>query len=228
MIDYQSAFGAGHDNYRFVGDTTGNTELPAQLDVLSNGQVVAVYGDWVSDSSYNHQQGKNTFGFANDCGLVSCQDVILQHGIHVSEADVCRHAIQNSECDDAMNPKFGASPDNWGMTSASDQARLLNDYGIPAQTKSGETIDTLASQVQSGDHVILSVNAGVLWGDPKYYEGGSANHAVTVTSVVRDYQTGQVLGVVLNDSGNGKTEFVSADTLQQAWCNAGGNCVVAK
>ncbi|MGH2458746.1 MAG: C39 family peptidase [Chloroflexota bacterium] len=195
-------------------------EVPVQTDTLPNGTEVTVYGNWLNDERFNHLQGKNTYDFQDDCGLVSIQDVLLQHGINATESDVVSHAVANSECD------LATSSDSGGETSPMQQAEILNDYGLQAQTETNGTLDTLASQVQSGDQVILSVNAGVLWNESQYYGNGDYNHAVTVTGVVRDTQTNQVIGFVVNDSGQGKTELVDANTMQQAWVNPGGVAVV--
>ncbi|HEX5416282.1 MAG TPA: C39 family peptidase [Chloroflexota bacterium] len=197
-------------------------EMPTFTDTLPDGREIVIYGDAEGDSAFNHQQGDNPYGVQGDCGLVSCQDVLLQNGVSVTEAEVIEHAAENGEC--VIDPN---DPEMSGGTSPESQAELLRDYGIDANAESGDTIDDLADNIQSGKQVIIGVNAGILWNDAQYYENGQANHAITVTAVVRDEQTGQILGVVVNDSGDGQTKFVDAATLQAAWCDTGGQCVVA-
>jgi len=220
MHEYDPSAQAEGDLYDYSGDTQ-TADVPTTTDVLPDGRTVVIYGDAEGDTRFNHHQGDNPYGVKGDCGLVSCQDVLLQHGINVTEADVVKHAAQNGECVIASNPEQS------GGTSPESQAQLLRDYGVDAHAEKGDSIDQLANHIEKGQQVIIGVNAGVLWNDSRYYENGQANHAVTVTAVVRDQQTGQVLGVVLNDSGDGRTKFVDANTLTQAWTNTGGQCVVA-
>jgi len=207
-----------------VGDAANvqTADVPSFTDTLPDGRQVTIYGDAETDSRFNHHQGDNPYGVQGDCGLVSCQDILLQHGLSVTEADVVKHAAENGEC--VVDPN---DPEASGGTSPESQAQVLRDYGIDAHAESGDTIDQLADDIQSGKQVIIGVNAGVLWNDSRYYENGQANHAITVTAVVRDQQTGEVLGVIVNDSGDGQTKFVDADTLQQAWVDTGGQAVVA-
>jgi len=197
-------------------------DVPIQLDVLPDGRQSVTIGDVAGYADYNHQQGDNPFGFQQDCGLVSCQDVLNQFGVPVTEADVVGHAIRNGQCE--LDP---GSPADSGGSSPEDQARILSDYGVPAHVESGESLEDLAGHVEEGRGTIVGVNAGVLWNDGNAYENGHANHAVTVTGVAREPMTGQVQGFYINDSGNGKSgEFVPAVVMQQAWQDMGGLCVV--
>jgi hypothetical protein len=197
-------------------------DVPTQLDVLPDGSQSVTIGDVGGYRDFNHQQGDNPYGIQQDCGLVSCQDVLNQFGVPVAEADVVGHAVNGGECQyDASSPadSGGSSPD--------DQARILSDYGIPAHVESGESLEDLAGHVEEGQGTIVGVNAGVLWNDANAYENGQANHAVTVTGVARDPMTGQIQGFYINDSGDGKSgEFVPASVMQQAWQDTGGASVV--
>jgi uncharacterized protein YvpB len=197
-------------------------DVPAQLDALPDGEPSVVIGDVFGYADFNHQQGDNPYGIRQDCGLVSCQDVLNQFGIPVSETDVVTHAVENGECH--FNPDDIAGS---GGTTMADQARMLNDYGVPAHADSGQSLEQLAANVEQGHGVIIEANAGVLWDDPNYVEKGEANHAVTVTGVARDPLTGNVQGFYINDSGTGQSgEFVSAQTMTGAWQDTGGQCVV--
>jgi hypothetical protein len=197
-------------------------DVPQQLDVLPDGAQSVMIGDVSQFAAFNHQQGDNPYGITGDCGLVSCQDVLNQFGQPVTETEVLQHAAANGECN--IDP---ASAADSGGSSPQQQAEILNDYGVPAQVEKGQSVEELATYVEEGHSVIASVNAGVLWDDPAYYEGGGDNHAVTVTGVARDPMTGAIQGFYINDSGDGKSaEFVSATTMQEAFTDQGGNAVV--
>ena len=197
-------------------------DVPTQLDVLPGGEQSLVIGDVSGYADFNHQQGDNPYGIQQDCGLVSCQDVLNQFGIPVTETDVVNHAIQDGECQFSPDDIAGS-----GGTTVADQVHILNDFGVPAHAESGQSLEQLAANVEQGHGVIIEANAGVLWDDPSYVENGGANHAVTVTGVARNQVTGHIQGFFINDSGTGQSgEFVSAQTMTGAWQDTGGQCVV--
>lgn len=197
-------------------------DVPAQLDVLGDGTPSVTIGDVAEYAEFNHRQGDNPYGIQQDCGLVSCQDVLNQFGVPVNETDVITHAVESGECQFTPGDITGS-----GGTTVGDQARILTDYGVPAHAETGHSLEQLAASVEQGHGVIVEANAGVLWDDANYVEGGQANHAVTVTGVARDPVTGAVQGFYINDSGTGQSgEFVSAQTMTGAWQDTGGQCVV--
>jgi hypothetical protein len=197
-------------------------DVPTSLGTLSDGEPSLTIGDVAGYEQFNHQQGDNPYGFTEDCGLVSSQDVLNQFGVNVTEGDVVGHAIQYGECD-----VESGDPADSGGTSCAEQAQILGDYGVPAHVESGQSLEQLATDVEQGHGVIASVNAGVLWDKPQFVEGGGTNHAITVTGVARDPMTGAVQGFYINDSGDGKSgEFISAQTMTAAFQDTGGNCVV--
>jgi hypothetical protein len=197
-------------------------DVPTQVDVLPDGHSSIRYGDVHQDAAYNHFQGDNPYHFNEDCGLVSCQDVLNQFGIPVHEGDVVTHATTHGECEIDPDSAFDS-----GQSTSGDQARILTDFGVPAHVETGRSLDDLAANVEEGHGAIVEVNAGVLWNKPEAYEYGAANHAVTVTGVARDPGTGEVQGLYINDSGDGQSAvFVPAAVMQQAWLDAGGQCVV--
>lgn len=207
-------------------DVMGATQIegvaPQHMDTLTDGREVLVIGDTDKFADFNHQQGDNELGFKQDCGLVSSQDVLNQFGIPVTENDVVHHAAENNECQ--VVPGDAAQS---GGTTADWQANVLSDYGVPAHVENNGSMDDLANNITDGHGVIIEVNAGVLWDDANSYGDGTANHAITVTGVVRDPSTSEITGFIVNDSGDGKGEkFVDAATVKQMWVDTGGQSVV--
>lgn len=196
-------------------------EIPHELIELPNGQEGLVLGTPEQCADFNHQQGDNPYGFLGTCGLVSCEDVLRQFGIEVTEGDVVRHAIEVGAC-------FVDGPaDICGGTTASDQAQILSDFGVPAHSEHLDSLEQLANCIEEGRGVIIEVNAGVLWNNPAAYDFGQANHAIVATGVVRDPESGDVLGFFINDSGNGDScRFVETSTMQDMWMDTGGACVL--
>jgi hypothetical protein len=202
-------------------DPAAIADIPTSLDVLPDGRETVVIGDVDGLADYNHKQGDNSAGFEGTCGLVSCEDVLRQFGVDVTEDNIVDHAAGSGEC------YVGDDPEKSGGTSSESQAQILNDYGVPAHTESGQSLEDLAADVERGSGVIVSANAGYLWDDANAYDSGQSNHAVVVTGVARDPETGELQGFFINDSGTGNSaQFVDASTMQAAYVETGGNAVV--
>lgn len=191
-------------------------EVPRMLDVLPDGREVVVVGDVKGSAEFNHQQGDNPWGITEDCGLVSCENVLRQFGIRVSEADLVK-----------FTGDVGLRADN-GSTSAEGLAAVLTLYGVPSHVANPMTLEMLASEVESGRGVIAGVNSGILWNDPAYLGNGSPNHAINVSGVGRDPATGAIIGFYINDSGTGESgKFIGIDTFRDAFARRGdGEAVV--
>jgi len=196
--------------------------VPLQLGQLPDGQQSLTIGDVRGYAAFNHLQGDNADGDRGDCGIVCCADVLNQFAVRLLEEDVVRHATSCHE----LHVVTGR-PDQSGWTLPADQAAILTDYGVPARTGEGQSIEQLALAVQQGRGVIAMVNAGVLWSDPRVLGHGQANHAVTVTGIARDPLDGALQGFYVNDSGTGQSgQFVSAHLMTTAFERTGGFCVV--
>lgn len=179
-------------------------------------------GDVPEYARFNHRQGDNPEHFQDDCGLMSVLDVLRQFGARITEGDVVTHALQHGECH--VDP---AAPHRSGGTRPSQDARILGDYGVPSSVRCRQSMAQLAALVEQGHGVIIGVNCGVLWQNPDQVGDGRVNHAVTVTGVAVDPQSGGVQGFYVNDSGNGKSAgFISTVIMRVAWQDAGGWAVV--
>ncbi|WNZ27114.1 hypothetical protein HJG54_29835 [Leptolyngbya sp. NK1-12] len=191
------------------------------LEILPNGHEAVIFGDPKSATEGFHQQGDNPFGMRGTCGLVSVEDILRQLGYQVTETDLVSYAVRNQLC------TIEGTPDVQGGTTQIDQARILNDFGVPAEAKILLNCEDLASYIEAGEKVIVGVNGGVLWNVPEAFEFGQANHAVTVTGVARNPQTADLLGFFINDSGSGEAgRFVDLNTWQWSWENRGGLGIV--
>lgn len=200
-------------------------EVPTYLDVLpESGREVLVIGDVERCREFNHRQGDNPYGFQGTCGLVSCEDVLRQFGVEVSEADVVRHAAVSGLCE------ISSVAAECGGTTEWSQARILTDAGIPAHAEFGQSISDLTEWVSQGRGVIIEVNAGELWNNPQAYDGGRANHAICLTGAAIDPMNGELMGFYINDSGRAypgdSGRFIPVDLMQRMWCDAGGGAVI--
>jgi hypothetical protein len=185
---------------------------------------VLKYGDVDQFKDFNHHQGANP-DFQGTCGLVSCEDILKQFGqTDVTEEEIVEFAVENDLCD-VSRDKYKS-----GGTSVFNQRDILQLHDIPAHVEVMNNFEGLASYVEQGRGVIIEVNAGVLWDEPSAYDFGNANHAICVTGYARNAETGNIEGFYINDSGRGYAadsgRFVSCDTLQEAFLDAGGMSVV--
>ncbi|MGW7356221.1 C39 family peptidase [Streptomyces sp. NPDC054802] len=196
-------------------------EVPQHLDVLPDGRESLTVGDVPGLADLLQPQGDNPYGFQGTCGLCSCEGVLRQFGVNVTEADVLEHALRNGLC------HVADAPAECGGTTPGMQAEILSDYGVPAHVEQCGSLEELAAALEQGRGVIVEANAGVLWDDAAYYDFGSANHAVVVTGVGRDPGTGEIQGFYLNDSGSNQAgRFIDPESMAVAWLDAGGVAVV--
>lgn len=207
-------------------------ELPAQLttpivdvlhypDILPDGREGVISGDPKGYEVFNHRQGDNPYDFQGTCGLVSCEDVLRQFGVEVTEADVVGHAIEHRLCNVEGDPRL------LGGTTPDQRVQILKDFGVPTHVEQERSLQDLSQHIEENRGIIVSVNAGVLWNDPAYYGEGSHNHAIVVTGVARYARTDEIAGFFINDSGVPQSgHFVDAKTMQKAWVDVGGICDV--
>jgi hypothetical protein len=184
---------------------------------LPDGKMANVYGNPELKKELNHPQGQNDLGYKGTCGLVSCEQVMNQHGQNTNENEVVKSAASKGLC------TTDSTPGNNGGTTSQERTQILNEANIPAHTESGQNLDGLNKHLKDGKSVIASVNAGELWDDPNYYGNGERNHAVLVSGSAEAPDTGNLMGFFINDSGTGESgKFISKDKMSAAWEQAGG------
>lgn len=152
--------------------------MPYFLDVLDDGRESVVTGNAERFAEHGHRQGDNPFGFLGTCGLCTCEGVLCQFGIEVTEADLVAYAVDHGLC------LADAPPQLYGGTTVSDQIRILSDFGVPAHHENAGSLEDLAAALEQDRGAIIAVDAGVLWDDPTYFDG-RANHAITPIGVAR-------------------------------------------
>jgi hypothetical protein len=205
-----------------VQDLVSDIAVPQFEGVLPNGDATIISGDPEALADFNHKQGKNPFGFENDCALVATQGVLNQHDIDVTEADVVALAHRHGLCFE-----YPGDPMRSGGMAPGRLPELLEHYGVSAHVETGASLQDLAAAFESGHSVIAGVNAGELWHDINAYGDGKDNHAIVLTGVARDPATRDIQGFYINDSGTGESgRLVDVDTMRRASTDAGGKAVV--
>jgi hypothetical protein len=196
--------------------------VPYEYGRLPDGRYAVIIGAVRASIAFNHVQGENADHLRGDCGIVCCVDVLEQFGVYRSESDVVRHALSCGELHIEVE-----RPDESGWTYPFEQAQILCDYGVPAHPDQAPSIEWLAGAVQLGHGVIIGVNGGVLWNNPRNLGNGEANHAVTVTGIAREVADGALFGFFINDSGTGMSaQFLSCGVMVTAFLRTGGYCVI--
>lgn len=207
--DFSAGHGAGAHDFTqrslhdggadFAHDSAG----PASLGAAATGP-----GDIGNPNEYEHYwffQGKDGY-----CGPSSITQVIeaqTGHQIH-SYTDVVNEMHR-------LHIPFDGS----GM-AVQDIPSVLDAFGIhshletPSSPQAG--LQQLASYLQGGRSVILSVNASPIWygSDTAYNPGGAPDHALVVTAIDPGHGT-----VTLSDPGSpdGNEETVPLSTFMDAW-----------
>ncbi|GJD19175.1 hypothetical protein RIVM261_041310 [Rivularia sp. IAM M-261] len=212
-----------------VAELPKNSDVPQFRDVLSDGRETVIIGDVEKSKDFVTPQGDNPYDFRGTCGLVSVAGVLRQFGQeHITEADVVKYAVEHRPplCDVSNNMDFS------GGTTMEQQAKLLGDAGVSARPERLGSLDALAECVSEGRGVIIQVNAGRLWNnDPQSFDNGQANHAIVVTGVAKDPNTGEIQGFFINDSGAPNADrgkFIDANQMQDAWVSTGAQAVVTE
>lgn len=157
----------------------------------------------VTGKSLDYRQGKAA-GYQGTCGLCSCENILRLAGVDVSEQDIVEFAIKSGLCTDK------SCEEENGGTNYLDRKEILDAFGI-ASSLFPQELPVIEKAVISGRGVIISVDAGCLWGDASYL---NKLHAVTVTSVDYDKE-GRLENFHICDSGAGNYDMiVPADKLQ--------------
>jgi len=196
--------------------------VPVMPSVLPDGEPALQIGEVARYAAFNHRQGDNPEQDRSDCGIVCCADVLRQFGVRRTEAEVVWHA---TECGELH--VVAGDPDSSGATVPAQVARILSDYGVPAHAWQGKSTGQLAAAVQRGHGVIVAVNAGILWANPRVLGHGQANHAVTVTGIARHPYDGALQGFYINDSGSGRSaQFIAEHLMTTTFARTGGFCVI--
>ncbi len=188
---------------------------------LVDGQQVLVYG-YPKRNELDYMQGDAVQNYLGTCALTSIANLITQTGRPTSESQVVNLAIQNNWA--VNNPSLPA----WqlGGSNVNQQRSILDSYGVRNDVVMGYNETGIANLVRSGRGVIISVNAGQLWGDASYNGNGGANHAVTLTGAMYCESDGHLMGFYIADSGRGMvsdmTRYVDIATFQKAANVTGG------
>ncbi|NGZ05688.1 MAG: calcium-binding protein [Magnetococcales bacterium] len=177
-----------------------------------DGVDVLVYG-YPKAFELDYSQGDAVAGFKGTCGLTSLANLTTQVGSPWSEADMVHLAINN---------RVGLYSENLadterGGTSAEDRQNLMTTLGIRNDIIQGYNEQAIANLIRGGRAVIIGVNAGKLWEDVAM-DQTRINHVVTVTGVVYDTTSTQILGCYIADSGRGlvqdMTRYVPIDQFR--------------
>lgn len=141
---------------------------------MVEGKQALIYG---APKAYDldYQQGNGVTGYRGTCGETSVVNVLRMADQWVSEKEVVQRAIDNKWCiTDAP------SATERGGSSARDQKRLLESYGLRADCSFNYDQDKLAALVKEGQGVMVSVDSRRLWSGKGQ---NFTDHVVTVTSV---------------------------------------------
>jgi hypothetical protein len=170
-----------------------------------------------------HEQRDNELGFRGTCGLASIAECLRFLGLHVTENDVVRFAVDHGLCVVSDNPVAS------GGTTPVQQVQIFKHYGIPAEIKEITDMVEIVKALATGQCLIIAVNAGILWKEEfagsmtehqfvEAYGNGQYNHAIEVVGFDRDRITDEIVRFYVNDTGGpkGAAHSISPETLTRA------------
>jgi len=146
-----------------------------------------------SQGSAEPEYGKNT------CGYCASGSIINKAGGNTNERKVLDYANDNV-------PGFNRE----GWSNMKEWVQVLKGAGIGSKPHTHDTMEKLAEYVEQGRGVIIGVEAGILYGGN--IRGG---HAITLESVIRDKNTGEIVSYVIGDS-NEKDQYNVCQVVPKA------------
>jgi len=185
--------------YDEVSDLNHNIEV--RTDILGEDIAIVTGEPFENTERLDFNQGDNSYGAGGCCGLVSSSNFLNLCGLETTEEEIVGYAMENGLC---ANSPFMPS-ESIGGTRDPEIEAVIESYGIPVTaygTDSGGSIEDIANAIDEGKAVTIGVNAGYLWNEASFVDGGQANHQITVTGAVRNVD-GEVIGLVICDSGRG-------------------------
>lgn len=215
--------GANLDNLTLVGSTSINTATTYY------GTQVSVFGESALWKNYlDYYQGDNSYGYLGDCGLVACENILIQAGVFDKKAT---YAPGNGIIDQLETTVVGlAASKGWcnnygaagskGGTTVYNQESVLEYYGVQA-TPQLVSLENLAQFIKDDKCVITEINAYKIWG-AQYGSSSTINHAITLTGVAYNANDpSKIEGFYVCDSGRRMTSdaerFVTYDMMKSAF-----------
>lgn len=193
-----------------------------------SGTSVLVYGNPFEWGKYlDYYQGDNSSGFQQDCGVVACENALIQSGIldlktsyrpgyDSLESEVIYRAIQLGAYSE------GETVADNGATYYSDRRDILQDYNPDYDLSFQIFYDDfklIGEMVESSYCIIAGVSSQALW-----YGGAPTlpDHAVVITGVAYN-SSNQIEGFYICDSGRGlksdASRFISYALAAQSICS---------
>ncbi len=204
-------------------------------EIISTGTTVNTYGEPHLWKNYlDYYQGDNTQSYVGDCGIVSCQNLLIQAGvmdkkigyapgagkIDTQESEIVGFAINNNLCvtSGTSNVKGG--------TSSYQQSEIIDGFGDIDSSYKFFNLNNMGDYIKNNQCVILAVDAYKLWGMSSSSTG--INHAISITGVSYNaLNDTKIEGFYICDSGRRKSSdaarFVSYDLMQKSACLFGGS-----
>lgn len=190
------------------------SDVPRILAILDDGQRAVIIGHPDDLAIGASEQGQNTQGIANDCGVVSSVNVLHEFGHEVTEQQAIDYAITNGKIEFDPQDPFAS-----GGTTYLDRQSILLQFGEPSSIQQVNSLADIRRPIEEGRGEILRVNADDLWQTEYPLDPNNAgfNHAIQVTGVAIDPATDAVIGFYINDSGTGESKkFVGAAIMEEA------------
>ena len=196
------------------------------MTVTPTGEKVVTYGEsYIWKNYLDYAQGDNSQGYRGDCGIVTCENILIQSGVFQKkinyvyqsgvidqlESQIVGLAISKNLCTNT-----GSSSDKGGTTSAQ-QVAILKNYGVAAHSEFA-SLESVANYVKENKSILMFVNAYSLW----YGSIGGVNHAVTITGVAYDQNNpNKITGFYICDSGRDSKadseRYVSYSAMKSAF-----------
>ena len=160
------------------------------------------------------EQGRAVPDFKGTCGCCSCANAMTLLGEKTGEKEVVMTARKIGACTDEPEQPINRRPINeWlnaeririasnGGTDAMDRKEILTEFGFSCKNTFDQSLSDLHSHISKGEAVVFNLDASVLNKKIPTMAFATTNHAVCITGLEVDEQTGEAIGVWIRDTGN--------------------------
>lgn len=221
---------AAHSLVSKGSDASSSTSTELPLDVQGYNSAMLAKAKTSVTFFSGHQTNKDT------CALMSVNSVFYEqtgsksppkpHSTFFNTLEDLWAAINiagNTPANEKEMIDIGHASGAYSWCSGTtDIAAVMNAAGIPSESVSSPSLETIAESVEDGKGVVVGYDTRPVWGGRWLQRTQPAGHAVRVTAVERD-SNGEISAFYINDSGDGVApKRVPADVFTKALDGFGG------
>lgn len=192
--------------------------LTGEIKILKERHLTKTIGDPVGRGKYVFKQTGGT------CGIAAQVIVLMEAGLVKTGPENAKRAEDQLYERAVKDGFFGgdASDPKQRKTGGTPPQHIGDLLPMPVVKHYAADPQQLFAAVKRGKTVIVTSDAGRLWNDKNFFNGG---HIILVTGAEVESATGKLLGYYVNDTATSPPQaarFITAKQFREAWFASGG------